>query len=242
MRALTTSDLLRTSEVLQGQNPLEQALTILHAALPELDREALEKLTVSDRDARLLELREKTLGPELEGQAECPRCGAHLEFVVRTTELVQLGASRSGQNNLEKGDLRLQLRMPTSRDLFAVSDLSPEEGPRALALRCIVNIDGEKPRSLEALPDDVIEEAAKKLCDNEPTAESLLNLKCPACEHRWEMALDIGSFLAKEIDVLARRLMLEVHVLATAYGWTEREALMLSARRRQAYLELVSYA
>jgi hypothetical protein len=34
--------------------------------------------------------------------------------------------------------------------------------------------------------------------------------------------------------------LLEVHQLARAYGWSERETLALTPRRRRRYLELVS--
>jgi hypothetical protein len=239
MRVLTASDLVRTFEALQDQNPLEQALTLLHAAFPESDRETLANLTVSERDAWLLELREQTLGPKLEGRADCPSCGASLEFAVRTKDLGTTGEAGAGSYAFEKGDLRVQLRMPRSRDLFDVINLPEEEGRRALARQCIVNTENV---DFDSLPDELIEEAARKLCENEPMAESLVNLDCPVCGHSWQLLLDIGCFLAKEIETLARRLLLEVHVLASAYGWTEREVFTLSPRRRQAYLELVGYA
>jgi len=243
MRALTATDLLGTSEALRDQSPLEQALTILHAALPEVGREALANLTVSERDARLLELREQTLGVVLEGRADCPCCKANLEFAVRTADLSRPGAAFAGQHSFVKEDWRLQLRMPTSRDLFEVVDLPLEEGRRVLAQRCIVKIErGEEQPASNALPDDLIEEAGKQLCESERAAEFPVNLACPACGHRWEMTLDIAAFFANEIETIARRLLFEVHALATAYGWSEREVLTLSARRRHAYLELVGYA
>jgi hypothetical protein len=51
---------------------------------------------------------------------------------------------------------------------------------------------------------------------------------------------DIGAFLWEEIAAQARRLLREVHTLARAYGWREADILVMSAARRQAYLEMVS--
>ena len=53
------------------------------------------------------------------------------------------------------------------------------------------------------------------------------------------------SFVADNIvddrlDVAAGRLMRDIHLLASAYGWTEAEVLSLSAWRRQAYLDMVT--
>ena len=41
------------------------------------------------------------------------------------------------------------------------------------------------------------------------------------------------------MEAHARRLLLDVHQLASAYGWSEMEILSLSATRRNAYLEMV---
>ena len=51
--------------------------------------------------------------------------------------------------------------------------------------------------------------------------------------------LDIGSFVWAEIESRARRLLWEVHTLASAYGWSEAETLSLSAARRASYMRMV---
>ena len=71
-------------------------------------------------------------------------------------------------------------------------------------------------------------------------AEVQLTLNCPACEHSWSVLFDITTFVWAEISSLARRLLREVHILATAYGWHEADILAMSAIRRQFYLELVA--
>jgi hypothetical protein len=75
-------------------------------------------------------------------------------------------------------------------------------------------------------------------CD--PQAEVLLDLACPACDHRWPLLFDATAYLWAEIAVHARRLLREVHLLARAYGWREADVLALSAARRSYYLDLVS--
>ena len=42
-----------------------------------------------------------------------------------------------------------------------------------------------------------------------------------------------------ELEAQAKRLLRSVHVLASAYGWSESEILALSEARRDAYVELV---
>ena len=45
-----------------------------------------------------------------------------------------------------------------------------------------------------------------------------------------------------ELDAWARRLLLDVHTLARAYGWSERDILQLTETRRQFYLNLIGGA
>ena len=67
----------------------------------------------------------------------------------------------------------------------------------------------------------------------DPMADIHLALNCPSCEHKWEAPFDIVAFLWREISAAARRLLREVHTLASAYGWTETEILALSPARRR---------
>ena len=51
--------------------------------------------------------------------------------------------------------------------------------------------------------------------------------------------MDILSFLWAEVDSLAKRLLCDVHILAWAYGWREKDILALSEFRRRYYLDCV---
>jgi hypothetical protein len=50
--------------------------------------------------------------------------------------------------------------------------------------------------------------------------------------------MDVAAFVWAEIESEARRLLLEVDVLARRYGWSERDILDMSPIRRYQYLEL----
>jgi hypothetical protein len=65
-------------------------------------------------------------------------------------------------------------------------------------------------------------------------------LKCPVCSDEWNAAFDIESFFWIEINAWAARILGEVHILASAYGWSEQEILRVSAWRRECYLNLVN--
>jgi hypothetical protein len=85
-------------------------------------------------------------------------------------------------------------------------------------------------------PDDVIGAMLKQ----DPLAEVLLQLRCEQCGHEWPLLLDVVSFFQRELDDYATSLLQQVHVLASAYGWTEQEIFSLSPKRRRTYMEMLA--
>ena len=77
------------------------------------------------------------------------------------------------------------------------------------------------------------------MAEADPQAEVELALNCPACGEGWQAPFDIESFFWDEIGAWARRVLGEVHVLASSYGWRESDILNMSAWRRQFYIDLI---
>jgi hypothetical protein len=92
---------------------------------------------------------------------------------------------------------------------------------------------------LSGATDEMVENVGTALATADPLAEMRVALNCPACDHAWDDCIDVASFIWAELDAHARRLLWEVHALASAYGWSESETLSLSAARRAKYLEMV---
>ena len=89
------------------------------------------------------------------------------------------------------------------------------------------------------LPEALAAAVAERMAAADPQAAARVALRCPACAHEWEAPIDAGAFLWAELDAWARRTLHEVHVLASAYGWSEEAILALGPRRR-VYLELAA--
>jgi hypothetical protein len=77
------------------------------------------------------------------------------------------------------------------------------------------------------------------MAEADPLADIQIAISCPACAQGWRAAFDILTFLWSEIEAWAWRMLSDVHTLASAYGWCERDILALSPTRRQFYLEMV---
>lgn len=243
MRPLSAHDLLKVWEVGEDQHPLDRALTLLDAACPELAWDELAALSIGQRDARLLALREQTYGPRLSGFVECPRCAEGLEFDVTVADL-RAARPEEGEETLElvAGGLELRFRLANSRDLAAVLDCRDPAAARDLLVqRCVLEARrGDAPVTEGGLPAATVAELSRRMSEQDPQAEVLMDLRCPGCDHRWQALFDIAAFFWAEVAAQARRLLREIHALARAYGWREADILGMSARRRSSYLEMVT--
>ena len=169
-------------------------------------------LPIGRRDAVLLDLRVAMFGHEFTGVTSCPACGEEIELEFDAEEV----------RRAPTADAR-SLRLPTTEDLIAIEHMTDLAAARAMLLdRCGAS-----------------EEDVARMAEADPQADVQIDADCPACEHRWREPFDIASYLWTEISVLARRLLIDVHDLASAYGWSERDILSMSSARRNAYLEMV---
>lgn len=223
--------------------PVEKGLLLLSSFCPEKTQGELAGLSIGHRDALLLSFQEQVFGPKMEGLATCPLCGQRLEMSFSALE-IRANPEDEPERELAVGvdEYEVHLRLPNSLDLMAISDLEDlDAATQALTRRCLMRVCHQGMEiSLDLLPEMVLNAAQEKMTQADPQADVQIALCCPACGHRWQEAFDILSFLWQEIDAWACRTLNDVHVLASAYGWSESEILAMSAWKRQAYLNLVS--
>jgi hypothetical protein len=241
MHPLAGSELLTLWERGARRHPLDRGALLAAAARPDWPVDTIADRPLGAVNASLLQLRSATFGPRIAGHADCPQCGQRLAFTLDTAQLLAATApaeaDASGRASAETEAGGLRLRAPSLRDLAAVADAaSATEAARALLARCTLAGD-------VALLDDaglaVVEDALDML---DPQADLAIALHCVACGHDGAAQLDAGALLWDEIDVRAHQLLLDVHRLASAYGWSEPEILALSPARRAAYLDMAGVA
>jgi hypothetical protein len=243
LSGLSPDALLRVWESGARQHPLDRALTILAAATPGAPWESLATETIGRRDAGLLQIHAATFGPRLPAVADCPACGATVEFVVDVAGLQATLADARGEqeeHQLRCESITLVFRLPTSHTLAAaLAGGNLEEARARLIDQCVVRAEQDGvalPSS--ALPDAVLGRLAERMSELDPGLEIAFDIPCAGCNHQWRALLDIGAYLWQEICAQARRLLRETATLARVYGWCEADILALSPARRQAYLEL----
>lgn len=230
MRALSADELLDVWE--RGTHvSWERRAALLVATSPDA-APAASDLSIGERDARLLRLRELTFGSEMKCLVACPACGDSVEMRFAVDDVrVDTPSSRSPQTlTLSQDGWDVEFRLPTAGDLADLPD-EPEVARRCLLDRCIVSGQG--------FPDTVLDAVIAKMAETDPQADVQLALQCPSCGYGWRATFDIVSFFWIEIHAWACRLLRDVHTLASAYGWRERDILSMSPFRRQWYLGMV---
>lgn len=239
--ALLARDLLHAWELGLSQPAPQRALTLLTVADPETSYEALARLSVGQRDTQLLALREQIFGPHIVAVATCPACAHRLELDFHTADIrAEPGAGTDGDLVLELDGYRILFRLPDSRDLLALSQGDGADGRRLLLEHCLIAAEHEgQVVSSRELPAPVVAAVSEMMADADPQADVELSLSCPGCGHDWLASFDVFTFFWEEITAWARRLLGEVHLLASAYGWSEADILAMSALRRHLYLEMI---
>jgi hypothetical protein len=242
MRPLTAAQLLDAWEQGLSEPACRRALPLLAAASSDTSTESVAVLSIGERDRWLLVLREWTFGPQLASVASCSECSERLEWTVDTADLwMAKQAELPGELSLEVDDYRVSFRVPNSLDLAAIAGCAEAEtARRSLLERCIsaVQLEGDDISSSD-LPDPVVNAVINRMGEADPHADMQVELACPVCGHCWRALFDIESFFWSEINAWAQRILSEVHTLARAYGWREKDILNLSPWRRQFYLGLV---
>jgi hypothetical protein len=209
---------------------LDRALLLHAAAAPGENPDTLADRDVGERNAALLRLHGALFGDALGSCLDCPACGESLEFSLSAQALLGGAPGRATHVSVDG----VQVRMPTTRDLASVAGERDETAAAQKLFDRLIDHDAAIEPARVAL---LVERLGRALDEADPCLDVSIDLTCPACAHAWNAPFDIVNYLWEEIDVRARRLLDEVHVLASAYGWTESEILRLTDTRRAAYIE-----
>jgi hypothetical protein len=249
------ADLLVTWETGIAASGTHRAL-LLHALMrPADDAGKLLATPIGERDADLLALRRALFGERANVRLACGECAEDLEFAFEvSTALAQAAEDGPGEPRppvgeprppveVSAGPWKVRLRLPTPGDLLAVAEFPARQARTALFARCVLEARrGAEQVSADDIPPVVQERAAEAVAAADPRADIVFNVPCPACGHGTRAFLDVAAFVWAELDAWAQRTLLEVHLLAASYGWSEPEVLALSPLRRRRYLELCGHA
>ncbi|MGZ5441101.1 MAG: hypothetical protein ACXW5U_05050 [Thermoanaerobaculia bacterium] len=232
--AISNRDVLTVWERAQAAHPAARGVALLAAADPQTDPAALLRAPIGSIDSAVLAWREQWLGRSMTALADCPHCGVRVELDVDSSEQTA-GLQPPQVFAVVAGELQLQCRLPAPADLVAVASCLDEESARAMLIRrCIV--DGE----IGEVTPELASVVAEAMAAADPDGGRGVDVLCPECGAAWNAAFDPAAFVWSELEAAVVRAFREVHLLASAYGWSEDAVLAMTPQRRRMYLAMVS--
>jgi hypothetical protein len=240
MHMPTHTDLLGLWETGRTMHPLDQGVLAVEAGFPE-SADRIADWPMGRRNRALAQLRCRWFGGAARGWTTCPQCAEKLEFALDVRALAETGEQEL-QAAVEVRGRRF--RLPTSRDLAALVHETDASNAARLLLGRIGDGNSQEVREGDLSEGDMSEgdmaAVEEQLAAADPLAEVRLSFDCPNCEAQFEESVDLPTFLWAELEAYVRRLLVDVHRLASAYGWSEAEILGMSAARRELYLDMVT--
>ena len=201
------------------------------AAEGELD---WSELPITDIDVLLIRLRQWLIGDFVRADVYCPSeaCGAAADLNLRLSEYLShhaprpvRGVERSQQAGWYRAvDLGIEFRVPSGADLLAFSD--ERASPDGIAKRCVraEAISAAQRRRLDRLMDAIA-----------PCLYGELAASCSECGRAFGVYFDPQRFVLRELMGRAVACYEEIHLIASAYHWSEQEILRLPLARRARY-------
>jgi hypothetical protein len=242
VRQLSSAELLDIWDSGRYASPCRRSLLLLSAVCPE-EAELLAHLPLGSLTGRLLRLRAALFGQALTCLTNCHSCNGTVETTFGVEELLSYERPDTSEpgalHSLTYDDCILEFRLPTAKDLITL-EVGKTHATIVLADRVISKSmhNGENIPIQELAP-GAVEAIEAQIIELDPLAHIELRLSCPDCGNTWYETLYVIDFLWLEIGSLAKRLLIEIARLASAFGWSEREILALTPERRRSYLELL---
>jgi hypothetical protein len=193
---------------------------------------------VSDRIATLLRLAALSDGVEgfaVRHRCPTPECGTDFEMVVPAAAIAGQPDPDPITVPLPEGGHAL-VRPPTGEDQrrwsqrpYASQDEAVAAIVGALVIGGAVDLDDDRSRAT----------IAAALAERDPLVDFRVACTCPSCAHPMEFPIDLEAMALARLAAVRQSLLDDVHALASAYGWTEREILAVPPDRRASYIALI---
>lgn len=200
-------------------------------------RERVDALCVPDRRFLMIELA-RELGLSFAWSTHvCSECGVRFDFPLDLAELPVMPASEHYPVALIATACgRVRLRVPTGADQIGLAAAEDDAMAADLLVRLCLSpcevTDEDLIHRLSSSDLAAIDAALEELAPRLPWA---VEAPCPECRSSNIVAIDAAGWLAHLADGPTG----DVHEIAMAYGWSERDILALTRTQRLKYLTLI---
>ena len=219
--------------------PPHQRLAALLSASSDAPGD-MDSDTLGQRNRRLMQLHRALVDAPIEAQVACAACASVNMFVVPVAQMLALPATGQAEVPVRlPGAARVvRFRLPTMADISAAADGANDcdtdaDVQRAVLARCLL-----EPTAI-SLDESSIAAAEAAFDAADPLASVMVEAACSGCGAGVSASVDIAQFVAADIDRFVARVLRDIDVIASAYGWSEPQILALPAQRRADYVAMI---
>lgn len=199
---------------------------------------AWDELPAADLDAIALVIRQAWLGDTIRTHGCCadPACRERMDIAFGISAYLGhhrprpcrgvLPGRRAGWFELAGGGALF--RLPTIGDLQTA--VGAPDAELCLRQRCV-----DPP----VIPAAVARRISRAMCALAPSLGGPVTARCPACDGDVVLQFDPLTYTLAELRCAAGDLYEQVHLIASAFGWSERDILLMPRRRRARYAALI---
>lgn len=213
--------------------------SIVDDSRPSLD--LIWDLPVGTRIEGLFKIALLSKGGHVDIEINCKndQCGELMEISITCSDIDVLlkETPLSDFVTLELNEKELTLRKPTGRNLLDWSTKSyadKRDAIRDMLDSLIVKTNDDLDTLIESI--DFI---SRKLEQADPLVNFSVMISCPVCAETGRYEIDSESLALKILYGVQQELLVDIHLLALHYHWTESTILAMPIWRRKKYIGLI---
>lgn len=243
MKNLSSAIWLNLWEQGASNSPLHFSIYTISETFPEIDVAKALSLPIGIRDSLLILIRSNIFGNTFTNIAQCPRCGEKIEWEQHSDNF-EIGKPEDllvkERYEFENGEYTISFRLPNTKDILNLENAAEGYAEEQLLNNCLLKVNlADKTIPTSDIPNEIVANLLTCMEKEDRLADINFSLHCPACSHAWNNNFDIVQYFWTEINAWANRMMYEIGVIASNFGWSEKQILDLSPKRRQIYLEMI---
>jgi hypothetical protein len=199
---------------------------------------AAADLATPDRDRAMAALLSRLAGDWIESTVECRSCDERFELSFSLSALVEHRAGSLPPNAEQVGPGRWEVagttfRFPTAHDERLAREA--DDPASVLGERC-VGQDSAAGSQVDPANLALVEEAMATMA---PVLASEIGGDCPECGQAHAVTFDVQRFTLALLRLGRDRLLRDVHIIASTYGWSRAEILGLERDERRRYVDMI---
>ncbi|MGP8305592.1 T4 family baseplate hub assembly chaperone [Vibrio sp. YIC-376] len=243
----------------RGQN---RAAIMASAYLPDSLKPSFNNWSVAGRDHLLLLAYQCQFGDDINVSTSCTECGEKAELSFTASQILSTASVsfNNGWNAVTRtldtevylplyheihiDGVQCRFRLPCIADLMAV-----KQGDSVLFQFAQRVLDQESFKQVSrklAEKEDVhsgwealFDELERGMLECEPLSVVSLVTACPECGAKAEHQFDIASQFWAQLSAHVEKQLWDVHLLASAYGWSSQDILAMSPARRRRHISMI---